>query len=304
MKLAPVLFLALALGGSAAQAAEGQTEAAKPVLVMTVRLQPSSPEHRLPGVIRARTESDLGFRIAGKVIRRLVDAGQVVDPGQALAELDPTDLRLQLQQAEAELQAARTARDSAVNELSRVSSLRQGGWSTSADLDKQKAIADEAQSRFDRAARAVALAQNALTYTTLRADAPEVITATLAEPGQVVAAGQTVMRAARLDQKEIAVAVPESLLEETRDDKARATLWAIPGKSYEAALRQLSPNADPATRTYLARYSLADAGPEVILGMTATLILAQRPELVAPVPLTAILDEGQGPTVWIVNRDG
>jgi len=286
---------------------KGQEAAAPPlrtVLVATVHTVADTPTRSLPGTIRARVESDLGFRVAGKVTRRLVDAGAHVTAGQPLAELDPIDLDLQLQQAEAELAAATTGRDSAVNELKRIATLHAGGWTAGSDFDRQKATADEAIGRRDRALRAVDLALRAREYGTLRADADGVVTATMCEPGQVMAVGQTAFRVARLDEREAAVAVPEAMLDDLRHGLARVTIWALPGQTFTARLRELTPNADPATRTYAARFSLPDAGPEVMLGMTATVTIARAAHEVVHVPLAALLDEGRGPSVWVVDPAG
>jgi RND family efflux transporter MFP subunit len=314
LRIAPVLIvligcglfgIALAFAGDDAVAVTARDPAPpRPVLVATVRLEPLAPTHTLPGTIRARTESDLGFRIGGKLLRRLVDAGAVVVPGQAIAELDPVDLMLQVRQAEADLNAAITQRSSAAAELSRVVTLRGQGWSTAADYDRQKAGADDAAGKADRAAHALTLARNALGYGTLRADAAGVVTATSAEPGQVVTAGQTVVRLARLDEKEAAVAIPEALLEDARAGHAEVTLWALPGRHFAARLRELTPNADSATRTYPARFSIEDADADVMLGMTATVAISMDPTMVARLPLSAILDEGQGPQVWVVDGNG
>jgi RND family efflux transporter MFP subunit len=313
-RAAPIVavLIGCALLGAALALAGGDTPSAttlgpappRPVLVTTVRLEPLAPVRTLPGTIRARTESDLGFRIGGKLLRRLVDAGAVVTPGQPIAELDPTDLMLQVRQAEADLNAATMQRSSAIAELGRVVALRGQGWSTAAEYDRQKAAAEDAASKADRAAHALTLARNALSYGTLRADASGAVTATAAEPGQVVTAGQTVVRLARLDEKEAAVAVPEALLADARAGRAEVTLWALPGRSFSARLRELTPNADPATRTYAVRFSIDDAGADVMLGMTATVAISTDPAKVAALPLSAILDEGQGPQVWIVDGNG
>jgi RND family efflux transporter MFP subunit len=272
------------------------------VVAQTVHLVASAPARSLPGVIRARVESDLGFRVAGKITRRLVDSGQVVAPGQALAELDPIDLGLQLQSAQAELRAAKAARDASLSEMARVESLHRSGWMAGTELDRQRSQAEDARGRYDRAERAVQLAQNATGYGVLRADAAGVVTATMAEPGQVVQAGQTVMRLARLDEREAAVAVPEAMIDDALHGQASVTLWALPGRAFPARLRELSPNADPATRTYAARYSLPDAPADALLGMTATVTLSRPGAAVARLPLSAILDQGAGPTVWVVDR--
>lgn len=301
--VAATLFALLAGGlGSRAEPAQQTGAAPKVVLVSPVWTEALKPERRLPGVIRPRVEVDLGFRVAGKLVRRLVDTGQIVRAGQVLAELDRTDLELQVQQAEAELAAASTARDTAAAELNRTTSLRRSGWSTAADFDRQRAAADEAAARATRSERAVTLARNAVDHSTLRADADGVITAVLAEPGQVVSVGQATMRLALLDRLEAEVAVPETLLDAVRTSEAHVVLWALPNVSLAANLRELSVRADPATRTYPARFALPPNAPGVIWGMTATVVLTEPSMRVVLVPLSAILDEGKGPNVFVLDE--
>src|SRR5262249_20378196 len=159
-----------------------------------------------------RIESDLGFRVGGKVLKRLVEVGAMLKPGQPLATLDEVDLKLQAEQAEAELRAAGGVLAQAAAAESRTKELRQKGWSTDAQLDQARAAGDEAGAGVTRGERKVELTKTSLSYATLLADARGVVTATLIEPGQVVAAGQTAFRVARLAEKEVVVAVPETLL--------------------------------------------------------------------------------------------
>jgi RND family efflux transporter MFP subunit len=304
--LAGFAALPLALGGCDSHAEKPQAAAPRPVLATVVHLEPAAAVRSLPGTIRARVETDLGFRVGGKVVRRLVDNGQVVAAGQPLAELDPIDLQLQLRQAQADLLAAATARQTAANELHRIETLHRAGWSTGSDYDRQRNAADEAIGRYDRALHAMELAARAVQYGTLRADAAGVVTAVSVEPGQVVAAGQTVFRLAHLDEREAAVAVPEVMLDAVRQGHARVTLWAVPGRSYPATLRELTPSADPATRTYAARFTIPDAArtdqaAEIMLGMTATVEITADATSVARVPLGAVLDQGHGPLVWVID---
>lgn len=273
----------------------------RPVSMTQVHFAPASTPRTLVGVVRARIESNLGFRVTGKIAERLVDRGSVVKAGQPLATLDQTDWKLQLQQAQAALASAQAARDQAVAEHGRITSLRGRGWSTNSDFDKAKATADQAISAYDQAAKAVTLAQNTLSYATLVADADGVVTATLAEPGQVVASGQAVVSLAHADAREADVSIPETLIDEARAGTATVTLWSRPDKIYQAKLRELSPSADAATRTYPARFSIEGAGPEIDLGMTATVTLADASPAVARLPLGAILDQGHGPTVFVID---
>src|ERR1700756_256554 len=246
----------------------------RPVLVATVHYEAESPARSFVGTIRPRIETDMGFRVPGKVAKRLVEVGQTVNVGQSLATLDEVDLKLQAEQATAELSAATGVLAQAAAAETRARDLRAKGWATDAQLDQAKASADEARARLNRADRSVELTKNSLSYATLLADSRGVVTATLVDPGQVVAAGQAAIRVARFAEKEAVVAIPETLVGRAKDGVATVTLWSEPNKKYEAKLREIAPAADPATRTYLAKFSLPDAGENVSLGMTATLTLS------------------------------
>src|SRR5205807_10609280 len=159
------------------------------------------------------------------------------------------DLKLQAEQADAELHAATGVLAKAAAAETRAKDLRVKGWTTDAQLDQAKATADEARARLNRAERSVELTKNSLSYATLVADAPGVVTATLIEPGQVVAAGQAAIRVAQLAEKETVVAIPETLLTRAKSGEARVAIWSEPDKRYVVKLRELAPSADPATRT-------------------------------------------------------
>jgi RND family efflux transporter MFP subunit len=291
----------VALAGCGPTTAQ-QTPPARPVLASYVHYQPQVADRSFVGTIRPRIESDLGFRVAGKVSKRLVEVGTLVNAGQPLATLDEVDLNLQAEQAQAEFSAATGVLAQASAAENRAKELRQKGWSTDAQLDQARATADEARARFNRAQRSVELTKNSLSYATLVADAPGVVTATLIEPGQVVASGQTALRVARLAEKEVWVAIPETLLSRAKLGEARVSVWSEPDRQYGAKLRELAPSADPATRTYLAKFSMPDAGDEVHLGMTATLVLSDTAsERVAQLPLSALFDQGSGPSLYVVD---
>jgi RND family efflux transporter MFP subunit len=279
-----------------------QPAPARPVLVTSVHYEAQVSDRSFVGTIRPRIESDLGFRVAGKVSKRLVEVGALVEAGKPLAMLDEVDLNLQAEQAQAELNAATGVLAQAGAAETRTKELRQKGWSTDAQLDQAKAAADEARARLNRAQRSVELTKNSLSYATLVADAPGVVTATLIEPGQVVTAGQTAIRVARLAEKEVVVAIPETLLTRAKSGEARVSIWSEPDKRYVAKLRELAPSADQATRTYLAKFAILDASNEVQLGMTATLILSDpASERVARLPFSALFDQGDGPSLYVVD---
>jgi RND family efflux transporter MFP subunit len=298
-----LLIPVLALGLAACNEITAQpAPPARPVLIARVHYEAQAPDRSFVGVIKPKIESDLGFRVAGKVSKRLVEVGAIVDSGQALATLDEADLRLQAEQAEAELRAATGVLAQAEAAESRIKTLRVNGWSTEAQLDQARATADEARARLSRAERSVELTKNSLSYATLVADAPGVVTASAIEPGQVVAAGQSAIRVARLADKEVVVAIPESLSVRAKSGEAWVSLWSMPDTRYLAKLRELAPSADPATRTYLAKFSIPTAGSEVQLGMTATLSLSDSAtERVARLPLSALVNQGEGPSLYVVD---
>jgi len=295
---------AIALTGCSESTAE-KVVSGRPVLVATVKYEAASPERSFVGTIRPRIESDMGFRVPGKVAKRLVEVGQTVDVGQPLALLDEVDLKLQAEQAQAEFSAATGVLAQASASEQRAKDLRAKGWTTDAQMDSARAAADEARARLNRAERQVELTKNSLSYATLVADARGVVTATLIEPGQVVAAGQTAIRVARFAEKEAVVAIPETLVGRAKEGTASVTLWSEPDKKYAAKLREIAPSADPATRTYLAKFSLPGAGETVSLGMTATLMLADpATDRVARLPLSALYNQGGSPSLYVVDDAG
>lgn len=306
-RLFALLFLAGLAGPAAApaRAAEAATPPAaeaRAVVVTIARFAPRVRDRSFVGTVRPRVESDLGFRVAGKVVERLVQQGDAVVAGQPLAHLDPTDLGLQLEQARAELKAAETSLASGEAQDRRSLELRRNGWTTDAVVERQLAATNEIRARVERARRAVELATNQADYATLRADADGVVTATLAEPGQVVAAGTPVIRIARAGARDAVVAVPEALVERVRAGTARVTLWSDARRAYDARLREFAAAADAATRTYQARFDILGADAAVVIGMTATVTVAD-PEtpMVARLPQSALYARGQGLEVFVVD---
>ncbi|WP_342360014.1 efflux RND transporter periplasmic adaptor subunit [Terrarubrum flagellatum] len=305
-RLPTAIALLSTLALAACNEATPKTEAkidGRPVLVEKVVFAPLTPERTFVASVRPRFESDLGFRVAGKVARRLVDVGAVVKAGDALALLDDADLKLQREQADAEFGAATGALAQANAELKRAADLRAKGWSTDSTADARRAAVDEAKGRLTRAERAVSLAKNSLDYTVLRADADGVVTGTSIEAGQVVAAGAPAIRVARTAEREALIAIPEAMIERVRTGKAKVALWAAPDRVYDAKLRELSPAADAATRTYAARFTLEGAGVEAQWGMTATVAISEKDNpVVARLPLSSLANQGEGPTMYVVDK--
>jgi RND family efflux transporter MFP subunit len=253
-------------------------------------------------VIASRTETDLAFRIGGKMVTRLVDAGDRVKAGDVIARLDPEDLTLQLESAEAEFAAATSSLAQASADRDRFDTLKAQGHATAADYDRKALARDEAAARLERAERTLSLAKRQVAYAELKADVDGVVTATAAEPGQVVAVGQPIATLAHLDGKEAVVALPEDWFAHAAEANATVSLWSDSARHLDAHLRELSPEADPATRTYAARFAIADADDSIAFGMTATVTLTRQGGApVARLPLAAILNKGEGPAVYVVR---
>jgi RND family efflux transporter MFP subunit len=277
----------------------------RPVVVEVVRFAPRTPERSFAGIVRPRVESDLAFRVAGKVAERLVQQGDRVVAGQPLLRLDAVDFELSREQAEAEFRAATVNLDQSLAQERRTLELRRNGWTTDQIVERTQAQTAEARARLDRAQRQRELAANQLSYALLTADADGVVTATLAEPGQVVAAGTPVVRLARSGEREAVVAIPEMLVERVREGTATVSLWSRPDRRYDARLREFAAAADPATRTFQARFTIRDADEAVGIGMTATVTIAEAGGVaIARLPISALFDEGQGPKVWVVEASG
>jgi len=243
----------------------------RPVKTLVVSAAPATQAFELPGEVRARVESPLAFRVGGRVLRRLVDAGATVNKGQVLAELDPADLRLAASAAGADVAAARSQFDMARADLARYRDLRAKNFISQAALDRHDNAYRAAESQLAAARAQAAIAANQSDYARLRAPADGVVTAVNVEPGQVVAAGQGVLQFAEPAAKEIAVAVAENQVEALRAaERLAVTLWAAPQQRYAGRLRELVPAADPVTRTYAARIAVPQANAAMGLGMTAT----------------------------------
>ncbi|HJW53642.1 MAG TPA: efflux RND transporter periplasmic adaptor subunit [Burkholderiaceae bacterium] len=257
-----------------------------------------------PGEVRPRIESRLGFRVGGKIVARKVDVGTLVKRGQVLMQLDPQDLQLAQAQSSAGLRAAESNRDLAKAELKRYQDLREKNFVSQAVLDAKQTAYKAAQASYEQAAAGYRNQSNQVGYAALLSDSDGVVTGVDAEIGQVVAAGAPVVRIARQGEKEIVIGIPEDQVDEMRRiSDVRVRIWANPGSAIPGKLRELSPVADPATRTYTARIAMPDAPPEVRLGMTAYVTFAAKtadPTIKAP--LTALFQEKGASAVWVIDN--
>lgn len=302
-------FLALALAGSMALAAckteKPVAEAPQPVRVMAVKAAQDTRATSYVGVVRARYESDLGFRVAGKITERLVNVGDAVTAGQVLARLDVTDLQLAREANEAEFSAARSNLDQANAAEVRARDLLARGHVAQAVYDQRRAALEEAKGRLDRAERNLAISRNQTDYASLKADQAGIVTQLPVEVGQVVAAGQLAVRLARDGEREAVVSIPETRIAEIRNAQSEVELWAATARRYPARLREIAPQADAATRTYQARFSILEADASVGLGMTATVLTqAAAPANSVRLPASAVINDGHGAAVWVIDGSG
>ena len=275
----------------------------QPPLVRSATIESAVDTSRaFTGVVVARTQSDLGFRVQGKILERLVDTGQTVKRDQPLMRLDPVDLKLQAQAQQQAVDAARARARKAANDEARYRGLVAGGAVSASEYDQIKAAADTAKAELSAAQAQANVAQNATGYAVLLADADGVVMETLAEPGQVVSAGQAVIRLARSGQREALVQLPETLRPAVGSE-AQAMLYGNEKQPVTAKLRLLSDAADSVTRTFEARYVLEGALANAPLGSTVTLHIAKNMDdkQVMQVPLASLYDPGKGPGVWHIS---
>jgi len=274
-----------------------------------VRVSAANPvtgaDRRFTGVIAARVQSNLGFRVPGKVVERLVNVGQSVKAGQPLLRVDETDLRLALTAKRNAAIAARAVLTQATADEARYAVLVKNGFAASPQRYEQaKAALDTAKAQAAAAEAEANVAENELNYAVLVADADGIIVETLAEPGQVVAAGQVAVRLAQTGPREALVVLPETI-RPLIGSAAQAALYGVAGRSFRATLRQLSDSADPQTRTYEARYVLESEAALAPLGATVTIRLSDTAtDTETEVPLGAVLDDGQKTGVWLLDEAG
>ncbi len=280
----------------------------RPVRAQEVRFSQIYDNNSYSGEIKPRFVTDLGFRVAGKIVERKVDVGSEIKSGQLLARIDATDYRLSVISSRAQLAALQADLNKAANELSRYKSLLDKGAISSNEYDKYLNNYNTSAAKVKQAQALLDVDENKATYTDLYADRAGVVTEVLAEVGQVVAQGQTVVRIARPEEKEVAISLPENRLEQLKKAEAlEVQLWAYPDLKFSGKLRELSPSADPVTRTYSARVSLTDSPKlldKVHLGMTATVnVKGQNVQTVAILPLTALFAQQQQASVWVINGE-
>jgi RND family efflux transporter MFP subunit len=282
--------------------AVGDPRQEAPLVSLVMPVQAAGAERRFTGVVAAKVQSNLGFRVPGKIVRRLVDVGQQVTAGQTLMQIDESDLRLALMAKRNAVLAARAVAVQARSDEKRYAVLVQSVSVSPQRYEQAKAALDTAEAQLAAAEAEARVAENETKYSTLEADADGTVVETLGEPGQVVSAGQVVVRLAHAGPREAVVSLPETV-RPTIGSSAEASVYGDGQLRFPARLRQLSDAADPQTRTYEARYVLDGDAAAAPLGATVTVRL--KSEMAQPevqVPSGALLDDGNRTGVWIVDR--
>lgn len=299
MRITTVVAIALALAGC--KQTETADPRAAPPLVRVATVVPSVASTRaFTGVTTARVQSNLGFRVGGKVVERLVDTGVAVKAGEPLMKIDPADLQLAIDARKNAIAATEAVAVQARLDEVRYKKLVKDGWTPRQRYEQAKSALDNAEAQLAAAKANAQIAVNEGEYSVLLADADGVVVETLAEPGQVVAAGQTVVRLAHAGAREASVNLPEDVRPRI-GALATATLYGNARQISGARLRQLSDAADPLTRTYEARYVLDGPASRAPLGATVTIHIPQSGVADLEVPVAAIFDSGNGSGVWLVD---
>src|SRR5436305_3493737 len=299
----------LAAGGLAvALMAGGSKPATKDPRLLSPRVEvfaaqaAGSIRRTFTGIVEARVQSDLGFRVGGKILERSVNMGQRVQKGQMLMRLDSVDLKLSLAAQQANVEAARAKYKQTKADEARFAALVKSGAVSRQEYDQARAALDSAKAQLDAAEVQARVSNNSSEYAVLLADADGVIVRTLSEPGQVVAAGQTVIQLAHDGPREALINLPEVV----RPDLGAIASARLYGQDqmYQASLRQLSDAAEPASRTFEARYVLEGEAASAPLGSTVTITLLTKQtsgNQSVLVPVGAVYDRGGGPGVWVVD---
>jgi RND family efflux transporter MFP subunit len=298
--LGAVAFVTLSLPTREASAVSDPRQE-PPIVRLVTAARVTGSERGFTGIIGAKVQSNLGFRVPGKIVERLVNVGEQVKAGQPLMRIDETDLRLALTAKRNAVVAARASVVQLDADERRYANLVGNGWVSRQRYEQAKAASDTAEAQLAAAEAEARVAENEVTYSVLVADADGTVVETLGEPGQVVSAGQTVVRLAQAGPREAVVALPETI-RPAIGSVAEASVYGSDERRYTAHLRQLSDSADAQSRTYEARYVLDGEAAAAPLGATVTIWLARQasqPEV--QVPLGAVFDDGGRTGVWVLD---
>ena len=303
LPVAGFIVAALGLAGCSQEKAAPVAEVVRPVKVVEIGRAETTRQLDYSGSVRARTEMNLGFRVAGKVTERLVDIGQHVNAGDVLARIDAADYELSVKSAQASLDAAERQVETVDLAKKRAEQLYAKNFAPKSQLDQATLAYDQAVASRDAARSTLAQAQNQVRYTDLKAGEDGIVTATSADIGQVVGAGTPVMTVAVDGEKEVLIAVPEMDIAGFRPGKeVKASFWSDENLTLDGKVREVAGSADPQSRTFAVRVSLPN-DPRVLLGMTANVeaTVGSKANLVS-IPLTAMAEKDGKQIVWTVDR--
>lgn len=278
-------------------------EPVRSVKLLTVGVGALQSSLEYSGDVRARVESRLGFRVAGKIVKRQAELGQHVKAGQVLAQLDPKDYQLATDAARAQLASATTQRDLAAADLKRYQALKDQNFISGAELERREATLKAAQATLDQARAQLSSQGNQAAYTTLVADVSGVVTGIDAEPGQVVAAGTPVVRIAQDGPRDVVFAVPEDKVAQIALGSEVAVRGWSGGATLAGAVREVAASADAATRTYQVKVAI-DSAEAPALGSTVYVtpkVLSHAGIPAIKLPTSALRQEGQATAVWVYD---
>lgn len=303
----PGIFISLLAAAALLSACSKPAPPAEPiraVKVLTVGVSPLHSGYEFAGEVRPRVESRLGFRVAGKIIKRNVEPGQRVKAGQVLAQIDPQDYRLAADAARAQVAAARTNQELAAADYKRYATLKDQNFISGAELERRETTLKAAQAQLEQAQAQLSSQGNQASYTNLVADVAGVVTAVEAEPGQVVAAGTPVVRIAQDGPRDVVFSVPEDKIAEIKPGaNVKVRVWTA-NTQLIGKVREIAASADPVTRTFPVKVSLdaADAPP---LGSTVYVVPESLSHAGTPaikLPTSALKQEGKETAVWVLDQ--
>jgi len=304
MKKTVLSLASLAILLAACSPAAPPQEPVRAVKIITVGTEPFASTHEYAGEVRAQLESQLGFRVSGKLIKRQAELGQHVQAGQVLAQLDPQDYQLAADAARAQVTAAATSRDLAAADYRRYKALKDQNFISGAELERRDATLKSAQAQLAQAQAQLAVQGNQTQYAVLKADGPGVVTAVEAEPGQVVTAGAPVLRIAADGARDVVFAVPEDKVAAIKvGAPVHIRVWAQ-GEALTGKVREVAASSDPVTRTYRIKVSI-DAKAPPALGATVYVTPEVGGAVGLPViklPTSALRQEGQSTAVWVLDK--
>lgn len=302
-RLLPVLAVLLGLAACGSESDEQPAEV-RPVRAVTVVREAAGVPVVLTGRIEATDEARLAFRLSGRMIERGVGVGDRVEPGQLIARLEPQDQLNALRAAEAAVAAARAQADEAEADYQRQRTLNERGFAARAVYERALQRRQTTRSQLESAEAQQRFAADQVGFTELHADAEGVVTAVGAEPGEVVQAGQMVVRLARQGGRDAVFDVPAQVIRQAPPDpEIRVVLTEDPAIAATGRVREVAAQADPVTRTFEVRVGLASPPPEMRLGATVTGRMEVDEGEVIRLPATALTRQGDDPAVWVVEPE-